>query len=208
MSSEIGEITSWNDEKGFGFISPSSGGRKIFIHINDFSWKHKRPCEGLSVVYDLGTDAEGRRCAVGVCPREGHRRLTRADRQMFVSLALSVAFFVVVGGFAFAGRLHYGFLYAYGLMSVVTFVSYAKDKAAARAGVWRTSEFTLHLFSLVGGWPGAAIAQSSLRHKSAKPSFRAVYWLTVILNCGFLAFILVPGKGEWLLLLFMDMVLP
>ncbi len=29
-----GKITSWNDEKGFGFIRPSGGGKQVFIHIN------------------------------------------------------------------------------------------------------------------------------------------------------------------------------
>jgi cold shock CspA family protein len=41
MESEIGTITKWNDEKGFGFITPNSGRKQIFIHINEFSRKHK-----------------------------------------------------------------------------------------------------------------------------------------------------------------------
>jgi uncharacterized membrane protein YsdA (DUF1294 family) len=42
---------------------------------------------------------------------------------------------------------------------------------------------TLHGLSLLGGWPGAMIAQQTLRHKSSKESFRAVFWITVVLNC-------------------------
>ena len=56
------------------------------------------------------------------------------------------------------------------------------DKAAAQAGRWRTSEATLHLLALAGGWPGALLAQHWLRHKSAKRAFRAVFWVTVVLN--------------------------
>jgi heme/copper-type cytochrome/quinol oxidase subunit 3 len=37
--------------------------------------------------------------------------------------------------------------------------------------------------SLVGGWPGALVAQQKLRHKSQKQSFRIVFWITVLLNC-------------------------
>lgn len=67
---------------------------------------------------------------------------------------------------------------------VVTFAVYAKDKAASRKVQWRTPERTLHLLSLLGGWPGALLAQRLLRHKSAKRSFLAVFWFTVALHCG------------------------
>ena len=66
--------------------------------------------------------------------------------------------------------------------SVLTFLTYAFDKSAARRGAWRTPESTLHLLDLAGGWPGALLAQQLLRHKSSKQSFVAVFWLTVMAN--------------------------
>jgi uncharacterized membrane protein YsdA (DUF1294 family) len=71
---------------------------------------------------------------------------------------------------------------AYAGMSLLTFVVYAMDKAAAQAHRWRTAESTLHLLALACGWPGALLAQQWLRHKSAKGAFRAVFWVTVVLN--------------------------
>ncbi|GAB3605866.1 hypothetical protein GCM10027413_12750 [Conyzicola nivalis] len=65
---------------------------------------------------------------------------------------------------------------------VVTFVVYAIDKRAARTGRHRISENTLHLLALLGGWPAAVIAQQTLRHKTAKRSFRAVFWVTAAAN--------------------------
>jgi uncharacterized membrane protein YsdA (DUF1294 family) len=70
----------------------------------------------------------------------------------------------------------------YAGMSVLTFVVYAMDKAAAQANRWRTAESTLHLLALACGWPGALVAQQWLRHKSAKREFRVVFWATVVLN--------------------------
>ncbi|KIF82766.1 DUF1294 domain-containing protein [Noviherbaspirillum autotrophicum] len=67
--------------------------------------------------------------------------------------------------------------------SIATFAFYAHDKAAARKSQWRTPELTLHALGLLGGWPGALAAQRLLRHKSAKRSFLAVFWLTVALHC-------------------------
>jgi uncharacterized membrane protein YsdA (DUF1294 family) len=50
----------------------------------------------------------------------------------------------------------------------------------------RTPESTLHLLSVLGGWPGALVAQQMFRHKSRKLEFQIVFWLTVLLNCGVL----------------------
>ncbi len=55
---------------------------------------------------------------------------------------------------------------------------------------WRIPESTLLLAGLLGGWPGALLAQHLLRHKSSKPSFLAEFWATVALNV--LAFAFTP----------------
>ena len=105
MTSEIGKITKWSDEKGFGFITPNSGGKSVFIHINDFSKRHKRPIEGLSVTYDLAKDKRGRACAVNVSPKRGHKEVTQAGRQKVSALILSGAFMCLVIGLVFLHRL-------------------------------------------------------------------------------------------------------
>ena len=45
---------------------------------------------------------------------------------------------------------------------------------------------------LAGGWPGALLARHTLRHKSSKPSFRRVYWTTVVLNLGAFVAVFTP----------------
>jgi uncharacterized membrane protein YsdA (DUF1294 family) len=86
---------------------------------------------------------------------------------------------------------------AYLAWSLICFVAYAHDKAAARAGQWRTRESSLHLLALLGGWPGALLAQRHLRHKSGKPSFRAVFWLTVWINIAVFVLLSSPFGGHW-----------
>lgn len=81
---------------------------------------------------------------------------------------------------------------AYAAASVVTFIAYALDKSAAKRGGWRTRESSLHALALVGGWPGALLAQQFLRHKSTKAEFRAVFWLTVVLNVAGLVWLSSP----------------
>jgi uncharacterized membrane protein YsdA (DUF1294 family) len=80
--------------------------------------------------------------------------------------------------------------------SVVTFIAYAIDKSAARKGRWRTKEGTLHVLAMIGGWPGAFVAQRVLRHKSRKQPFRMIFLLTVILNCAALVWLSTPGGRD------------
>jgi len=72
----------------------------------------------------------------------------------------------------------------YTVASVATFIAYAIDKRAARRSQRRIPERTLHLFELFGGWPGALIAQRTLRHKTVDASFRLVFWIIVGLHAG------------------------
>ena len=64
-------------------------------------------------------------------------------------------------------------------LNAATLIAYWLDKRAARAKQWRIQENTLHLLALAGGWPAARLAQQVLRHKTIKPGFQAMYWVTV-----------------------------
>jgi len=81
----------------------------------------------------------------------------------------------------------------YLVLSVVTFFLYALDKSAAKKDQWRTPENTLHALAFCCGWPGALVAQQSLRHKSAKKSFQWVFWTTVAFNCALLSWLALSG---------------
>lgn len=67
----------------------------------------------------------------------------------------------------------------YAIASVVTFFVYGWDKAAARGGRRRVPEKALHGLAAVGGWPGALLAQQTLRHKTRKITFQIAYWSIV-----------------------------
>lgn len=83
----------------------------------------------------------------------------------------------------------------YLVMSVVTFVAYWKDKVAATKGAWRTPEKTLHKLELMGGWPGALVAQKVLRHKTRDIGYRRVFWAIVGAHVAGLAAI-ISGVGR------------
>lgn len=81
----------------------------------------------------------------------------------------------------------------YAGMSLLALALYGIDKSAARADRRRIPENTLHLVALLGGWPGALLAQGLFRHKSRKRAFQVVFWITVALNLAGLAWLL--GNG-------------
>jgi uncharacterized membrane protein YsdA (DUF1294 family) len=84
-------------------------------------------------------------------------------------------------------------------MSLFTFLAYARDKAAARRGDWRTPEMHAAPAGAGRGWPGALVAQQFLRHKSAKAEFRSVFWATAALNVAAFLFACTPlGRALWL----------
>jgi uncharacterized membrane protein YsdA (DUF1294 family) len=81
----------------------------------------------------------------------------------------------------------------YILVSLLTFITYRTDKLAAARRAWRTPESALLALGLVGGWPGAIIAQQVLHHKNRKREFQSQFWATVVVNV--VAFVVLGSPG-------------
>jgi uncharacterized membrane protein YsdA (DUF1294 family)/cold shock CspA family protein len=193
-----GTLTRWNDERGFGFIAPDQGGDEIFVHVKSIANLSGRPAAGQRLSFEVEPGPQGRKRAKNVLPVRPARSITpqpRAQRgaggtvQWGTATLFAIpAFLVLYVAVAWLWRPPGWLALAYLGLSVLTFATYAIDKAAAKGGAWRTPENTLHLLALAGGWPGALVAQQVLRHKSSKAEFRAVFWTTVVLNVvGFVA---------------------
>ncbi len=187
-----GKITTWNDEKGFGFITPNAGGKQVFIHISAFSNHNRHPVVNQVVSYILSADKQGRPRAEKATLAGGNLRKKEHRSNGALSILGSGFFLVIVGFSVLAGKIPVLILALYLVASLLTFFVYAMDKSAAQKGAWRTNESILHLLSLTGGWPGALIAQQKLRHKSQKQSFRFVFWCTVLLNSSVFIWLLTP----------------
>lgn len=181
-----GKIKHWNHPKAYGFITPATGDKEVFVHISSFQNKNHRPAKNQRVTFEMSTDRQGRPCAkqVAMLGEESTQRHKRNDK-MFYFIA-AIVFLAIVAACAFSGMLPLEVLLVYLGTSLLSFIVYAWDKNSAQRGAWRIKESTLHLLGLLGGWPGAMVAQQVLRHKSAKEEFRFVFWLTVIVNCAIL----------------------
>ena len=200
-----GKISTWNDEKGYGFITPAAGGKQIFVHVRAFANRNRRPQVNEVVSYALSADRQGRPCAVrATLAGDRIQQNMKRSRGLLPHVAAAV-FLAIVGASVAASMIPPAILVVYLAASVITFIVYAMDKSAARKGAWRTSENTLHLLSLAGGWPGALVAQQKLRHKSRKQSFRLVFRATVVLNTGYYVWLYTPD-GTAALRVLMDSI--
>ena len=182
-----GVLVDWNDERGFGFIEED--GRRTFVHVSAFDLREGRPTAGDEVHYSVGTAPDGRPRAVQADLIRTRRRAgdaTRAEpergRIRMTPLVLAGLFLLGLTATVLLLDLPRLLPLVYLVMTVATFALYAADKRAATAGEWRTAESTLHLAALLGGWPGAALAQQLLRHKNRKAGFQAMFWVTVVIN--------------------------
>ena len=175
-----------------------AGGKQIFIHINAFSNRNRRPVIGEIVTYTQSSDKQGRPCAIKAT-LTGDKLPEKTKRSNgTLSIVVAILFLIIVGISVFSTKMPIHILALYTAASLLTFIMYALDKSAAQEGAWRTQESTLHLLSLAGGWPGALIAQQKLRHKTQKQSFRSVFWITVLLNCGAFAWLFTPSGAATL----------
>jgi uncharacterized membrane protein YsdA (DUF1294 family)/cold shock CspA family protein len=204
-----GTIQSWQDDRGFGFIEPTQGGQKIFVHIKSFTSRDGiRPQVGQRVTFDVELNAQGKKRAKNVAlvraatasavQRQRQRRAADFPAQWGTASLFSLpAFLLVYLAVAVIWRVPGWVAALYAGASVVCALVYAIDKSAAVAGRWRVSESTLHTLSLMGGWPGALVAQEVLRHKSNKASFRSAFWGTVVANVAGFVTIHSPLAAGW-----------
>ncbi|MBO9577172.1 MAG: cold shock and DUF1294 domain-containing protein [Microbacteriaceae bacterium] len=191
-----GLLVDWNDERGFGFIAPAAGGRRVFVHISEFPKDAPRPGDGDELTYAVGKGGDGRPQALAVelvhsvrlaneaAQRAAAAALAERNRApvQWLPLALVPVFAVLFVLIAVYWELPLWAILLYPLMSAAAFGLYYLDKRAAIDRGWRTRETTLQVASLLGGWPGAVIAQQALRHKNRKRAFQATFWVLVGLN--------------------------
>ncbi|NOQ78845.1 MAG: DUF1294 domain-containing protein [Gammaproteobacteria bacterium] len=193
-----GKITNWNDDKGFGFITPVGDGKQIFIHVKAFKNRNTRPEINQIVTYDISKDNQGRVCAENASRLEDKSTKRSKNNISATSVIIVFVFAIFLALSVLTAKIPVIVLAFYSVASLLTFIMYAVDKSAAQNGDWRTPESTLHFLSLAGGWPGALIAQQKLRHKSKKQSFRAVFWVTVFINFSAFIWLLTPNGNTFL----------
>jgi uncharacterized membrane protein YsdA (DUF1294 family)/cold shock CspA family protein len=203
-----GQLVRWESTRGFGFIRSPDIPADVFVHLRDFVDRGVAPQVGMALQFEeihvggkgpravavqaLGAtlrrpaspprpmQAAARRHAPPAPERARRRAAAPASPSALPFLVPAIGYATVVGYGVAVARIPAIALGVLLLVSLLTFFVYGFDKNAAETGRWRTPESTLHLLSLIGGWPGAWCAQRLFRHKVRKASFMTVYWATVL----------------------------
>ena len=97
-----GTLSRWNDDRGFGFITPASGSAEIFVHVSAFPRDGIRPRIGELVSFELEPGDNGKMRAIrimrpggqGGARRTPHSRPGKSSRGLaavFASLLAACA---------------------------------------------------------------------------------------------------------------------
>ena len=190
-----GRITGWKDDQGFGFVTPNGGGTRAFVHIKAFQRSANRPQDGDLITYELSTDTKGRSTAMNIL----FALVPQPVQQKKITWAgsiLALIFYGFLCTLVFLNKLPRQALWLYSGASILAFLMYGLDKSSARSHGRRIPEQTLHMVSLLGGWPGALVAQKVFRHKTQKAAFQRVFWVAVVVNLGVLGWVVSQGGND------------
>ena len=193
---ETGVVKAWNPDRGFGFVE-RDGAPDLFLHIKAFPRGASDPVVGDRVTFEVEVPPDGRpRAAQARLADEAYVPPVRPTSPIIGTLAILAFASIYSLVQVYWGPVPLWVLFLYLGVSAITFCSYAIDKSAARLKQRRVAETSLILLGMLGGWPGAILAQQLLRHKTTKQTFRAVFWASVLINVFVFVALNAPGVAQ------------
>ncbi|BBL73404.1 DUF1294 domain-containing protein [Methylomagnum ishizawai] len=179
-----GTLVMWNDLKGFGFVrpEPADGDQDDhFIHITAFKkGMSRRPEIGDAVRFRPDDSAEAgdkKRAAFALIegmdyehPEPKPFSLAPKPRSLLTNLLILTP--LMLSSYTLWMARNPLPFFSYCIFSLITIMIYGADKTHAATRRWRVPENYLLVLELMGGWPGALVAQNQLRHKTRKSTYK------------------------------------
>lgn len=188
-----GELVSWNNKGGFGFVRDEAG-HDFYVHISKLAPGQGRPRLGDMLSFEIASGRNGRPAAIDVLvtmttsspaatlrdakrPSDSVSRFKLGLRTAAATLMTLLILWAIGTGQA---PVWLGAVYA--VMGAASALLYRFDKLYALTNSWRVSETNLHVVDLFGGIIGGLSAQEVYRHKTVKPRFVATTWIIALLH--------------------------
>lgn len=207
-----GEVIEWNGEKRCGFVRPRGSGPSdpvVFLPAAALVYRGREPKVGDVVSFETSEASDSpqnRRLRTKLRARqvvfEGEEPPPPPSAEYRVPpTKLGAAYLLAQGLAAFFFREVLWLFVPSLLFSILAFGQYAWDKASVKRGRRRIPESNLQLTAALGGWPGAALAQTRLRHKTQKRTFQNTFRAMIAINLilaaialGYIAFVLIMPR--------------
>ncbi len=183
----------WNDQKGFGFVRPENSVDEKddhFIHISVFKkGMSRRPEIGDEVRFRPAesADKDKKRASFAVIkgmeyehPEPKPFSLNPKPRSWATNLLILTP--LALSSFLLWRAKNPLPFFCYCIFSLLTMLIYGADKTQAATHRWRIPESYLHVLEFMGGWPGALMAQSELRHKTRKSLYKVLLHAIIALH--------------------------
>jgi cold shock CspA family protein len=106
-----GTLTRWNDDRGFGFITPAKGPPDIFVHISEFPREGGRPSINELISFEVVPGPDGKQRAVRVMrPGQKARGSVSRERKQpqgrWVSGAITILMVLALGAYGYSRFTH------------------------------------------------------------------------------------------------------
>jgi cold shock CspA family protein len=105
-----GTLAKWNDDRGFGFITPTQGGPEVFAHVSAFPRDGQRPRLGERLSFEIGIGKDGKKQAKNILfparPTERPHRLSmpgnRRDKPGLFGRAIPLVVLAALGAYGYS----------------------------------------------------------------------------------------------------------
>jgi cold shock CspA family protein len=110
-----GTLSKWNDDRGFGFITPRQGGPEVFVHVSAFPKHGGRPAIGQQVTFEIEVTSAGKKQATNVlypdrpASHPGRETLKRreGERPGFLGRIIWLVAFVALASYGYGAYKDY-----------------------------------------------------------------------------------------------------